>query len=301
MRLGRGTFEWDVSVIPPEIFWVLGSHHAVGFEVFGPRWNFSSTRPRAVPFVGLCGGMLFSPDNFPLGATARFNFTAAFDAGTHLLLRPRHSFDVGMQVQHASNAHLGRLNPRAPLSLQLTFWAQQFPNRLPEHYVFPKEKVGAAGNAFDTKVYGTDPTKPIGDIKEAWEAAKRRTRRHCPQCGDGILTNKPKPAAGYVCDACHWETPELPTGLVAVRFHDLRHTAVSRMIAARTPLPIIAKIVGWSAGTMAKMAARYGHFGIEDLRSAVESISTRENPEIESGYPQFPPQSDARTGLRRAN
>ena len=196
----------------------------------------------------------------------------------------------------------GRTVPLNSRALEvLKFWAQQFPNRLPEHYVFPTEKVGAAGNAFDTKVYGTDPTKPIGDTKEAWEAAKRRTRRHCPQCGDGILTNKPKPSAGYACAACRWEIPELPTGLVAVRFHDLRHTAVSRMVAARIPLPIIAKIVGWSAGTMAKMAARYGHFGIEELRSAVESISTRENPEIESGYPQFPPQSDARTGLRRAN
>jgi integrase len=196
----------------------------------------------------------------------------------------------------------GRTVPLNSRALEvLKFWAQQFPNRLPEHYVFPTEKVGAAGNVFDPKVYGTDPTKPIGDIKEAWEAAKKRTRRHCPQCGDGILTDRPKPAAGYVCCACHWETSELPVGLVAVRFHDLRHTAVSRMIAARIPLPIIAKIVGWSAGTMAKMAARYGHFGIEDLRCAVESISTRENPEIESESPQFPPQSDAKTVQRRAN
>jgi transposase-like protein len=159
----------------------------------------------------------------------------------------------------------------------------------------------AAGDVFDAKIYDTDPSKPIGEIKEAWEAAKRRTRRHCPQCSDGILTDKPKPAAGYVCDACHWETSELPAGLIAVRFHDLRHTAVSRMIAARIPLPIIAKIVGWSAGTMAKMAARYGHFGIEELRSAVESISVRENSEIDSGYPQVSPQSDTKTWQRRAN
>jgi hypothetical protein len=52
---------------------------------------------------------------------------------------------------------------------------------------------------------------------------------------------------------------------------------------------------------MAKMAARYGHFGIEELRSAVESISTRENSEIDSGYPQFSPQSDTKTGQRLAN
>jgi hypothetical protein len=42
---------------------------------------------------------------------------------------------------------------------------------------------------------------------------------------------------------------------------------------------------------MAKMAARYGHFGVEELRSAVESISSPANPEIAAGYPQNSPQS----------
>jgi lipid A 3-O-deacylase PagL len=116
----RGTFEWDVSVIPVEIFWVLGSHYAGGFEAFGPRWNFTNCGRRAVPFLGLGGGMLFSPGNFPPGDTARFNFTAAIDAGAHLFLRPRRSLDVGMRVQHVSNAYLGRLNPGVPISLQLT-------------------------------------------------------------------------------------------------------------------------------------------------------------------------------------
>jgi integrase len=193
------------------------------------------------------------------------------------------------------------LNPRAVETLK--FWAQQFPNRLPEHYIFPLEKCNGSGieDSFGFSgpvVYDTDPSKPIGDIKEAWEGAKKRTRRHCPKCGDGILTDKPKSAAGYVCEACHWETAELPAGLVSVRFHDLRHSAVSRMIAGRVPLPIIAKIVGWSAGTMAKMAARYGHFGIEELRSAVECISTRETPEIEAGSPQKSPQSEVGTSAR---
>src|ERR1700761_3445817 len=48
------------------------------------------------------------------------------------------------------------------------------------HQVFPAEKVGAAGDHFDAKVYETDPTQPIGNIKEAWESAKRRSHRLCP-------------------------------------------------------------------------------------------------------------------------
>jgi hypothetical protein len=42
---------------------------------------------------------------------------------------------------------------------------------------------------------------------------------------------------------------------------------------------------------MAKMAARYGHFGVEELRSAVESISSPAIHENQAGYPQNPPQS----------
>jgi integrase len=187
------------------------------------------------------------------------------------------------------------LNCRAIETLR--FWSQQFPNHLPEHFVFPTEKVGAAGDSFDAKVYATDRTKPINSVKEAWETARRRTRRHCPNCKRGLLQDAEK---GYICNACRFETTELPAGLMGVRFHDLRHTAVSRMIAAGVPLPIIAKIVGWSAGTMAKMAARYGHFRIEELRGAVEAIS-RARSEIDSEYPQFSPQSAIRKGGDRPN
>jgi hypothetical protein len=169
------------------------------------------------------------------------------------------------------------LNQRALAALNS--WAQQFPNRSPENYAFPLEKCNGAGRkgsfGFEGSVlYDTDPTQPIGDIKEAWEGAKKRTRRRCPNCKTGIQVDQQGPRTRYICVECNSETEKLPPGLGAVRFHDLRHTAVSRMIAARVPLPIIAKIVGWAPGTMAKMAARYGHFGIEELRGAVEAISS---------------------------
>jgi integrase len=203
---------------------------------------------------------------------------------------------IGKDKTAAGTGRTVPLNQRAFEVLK--FWSQQFPNRLPQHYVFPTEKVGAAGDQFDAKLYETDPSKPVGEIKEAWESAKKRTRRHCPHCKTGTLANQPKPAAGFVCINCRAELSELPAGLCSIRFHDLRHTAVSRMIAARVPLPIIAKIVGWSVGTMAKMAERYGHFGIEELRGAVESIS---RGKIDSGFPVFPPVSEADLANRRAN
>jgi integrase len=196
-------------------------------------------------------------------------------------------------------AGTGRVVPLNQRAVEvLKFWAEQFPKHLSQHYVFPAEKVGAAGDRFDAKVYETEPTRPVGDIKEAWESAKNRTRRHCPQCRTGTLTERPGAVGRFVCVECRAEFSELPAGLCSVRFHDLRHTAVSRMVAARVPLPIIAKIVGWSAGTMAKMAERYGHFGVEDLRSAVESI-TRGG--IEPASPAFSPVSESTVKPSRAN
>src|SRR5215471_5714302 len=69
----------------------------------------------------------------------------------------------------------GRIIPLDPRAMAtVSFWSEHFPERRPEHYVFPKERYGAAGDEFAPKAYETDPTTPIGSIKEAWEAAKLR-------------------------------------------------------------------------------------------------------------------------------
>jgi Lipid A 3-O-deacylase (PagL) len=116
----RGTFEWDFNVIPVEIFWVLGYHYAGGFEALGPRWNFTHNRRCVVPFAGLAGGLLFSPENFPPGPTYQTNFTIGVDAGVHLFVRRKRSIDVFGRVYHLSNAFQGRSNPGIPVGLQLT-------------------------------------------------------------------------------------------------------------------------------------------------------------------------------------
>ncbi len=182
----------------------------------------------------------------------------------------------------------GRTVPLSQRAIEtLKFWAHQFPERQPAHFVFPSESYGLHGNkgtfGGTVKVYKYDPDRAVGTIKSAWQGAKKRTRRHCPNCKTGTLADQEKSVTGHFCIDCHFEVPELPAGLTNLRLHDLRHSAVSRMIAARVPLPIIAKIVGWSASTMASMAARYGHFGIEDLRDAVEAIS---GSGLGAGYPQ---------------
>jgi DNA-binding MurR/RpiR family transcriptional regulator len=61
------------------------------------------------------------------------------------------------------------------------------------------------------------------------------------------------------------------------------------MLDAGVSIAKVAKIVGWSPATMVRMSARYGHFGLEDLRSAVETISTPAEPKIGQRSPVNPP------------
>jgi hypothetical protein len=46
------------------------------------------------------------------------------------------------------------------------------------------------------------------------------------------------------------------------------------MLNAGVPIAKVAKIVGWSTATMVRMAARYGHFTLDELRGAMDSISS---------------------------
>jgi integrase len=177
-------------------------------------------------------------------------------------------------------AGTGRIIPLSQRAVAaLSFWMTHFPERKPEHYVFPSERYGAGGDAFSPKAYHVDPSKPIGDIKEAWEAARLRAAR--------ILKSKTEETAS-----------EEKIAPLACRFHDLRHTAVSRMLNAGIPIAKVAKIVGWSPATMVRMAARYGHFSLNELRDAVESIS---GAGIEAGSLVFSPVSDGRVEAKRPN
>ena len=147
----------------------------------------------------------------------------------------------------------GRLVPLSPRAMAtLRFWAEQFPNRRDTDYVFPSERYGASGDEFKACVYSTDPETPMARFKASWENAKKE--------------------AGLDC-----------------RFHDLRHTFVSRAIERGVPLPKIAKLVGWAPATMVRMAARYGHFNLESLREAVTPVSA----EIPARSPVNPPVPDA--------
>ena len=141
---------------------------------------------------------------------------------------------VGASKTEAGSGRVIPLNERAPMTLQT--WATNFSAREPEHSVFPSEHYGLAGNDRTVHAKTIDPNTAIGEIKGAWESAKS--------------------AANVSC-----------------RFHDLRHTACTRLLEHGASLPIVASIMGWSASTTAKMATRYGHIGADTQRAALEALT----------------------------
>jgi integrase len=180
----------------------------------------------------------------------------------------------GKDKTRAGSGRTIPLNNRAVT--MLNFWASAFPNRKPEHYIFPSERVGLDGEkgylAGSVVPYDTNPEKPMGSWKTAWTYARK--------IAGVILAGNPE------------DTRPVPP--LTCRFHDARHTAVSRMIDAGVPLAKIAKIVGWSPATMVRMSARYGHFALEELRSAVATISRGQiSPEspVNSPVPDDEPSS----------
>jgi integrase len=148
---------------------------------------------------------------------------------------------VGDSKSRAGKNRVVPLNSRARTVVRV--WAEQFRERQPEHFVFPTEHVGASGDNFDAAITNTDPTTNVGSLKTAWTTARKNS---------GVM----------------------------VRWHDLRHTCVTRLLEQGQSLPMVASIMGWSASTTVRMAQRYGHISPDARREAMESMNVTVAPRI---------------------
>lgn len=143
----------------------------------------------------------------------------------------------------------GRAVPLNEAALNaLTLQANRFPDREGEHFVFPTERYHVLEKRQGSAAWGLDPLKPISDMGQAWDAAKQRTA-----------------------------DPKKRLPAVVCRWHDLRHTFVSRLVEGGTPYPKLAAILGWSPATAARMAKRYGHVSVEALREEVDRLDRPES------------------------
>jgi Phage integrase family len=113
-----------------------------------------------------------------------------------------------------------------------------------------------------------DPSRPIKAWRTAWRAATRTIE--CPKCGQ-----RQHPA-----DACH--NPEckadmrgVKNPLAGLRFHDLRHTCITKLSEGQASEQTIMAIAGHVSR---KMLEHYSHIRMEAKRAALDAIAQAPNP-----------------------
>ncbi len=126
------------------------------------------------------------------------------------------------------------------------------PSRIePTHYLFP----ACENSKFD-------PTRPQTSWRTAW---RRLTRTiHCPACGK-------QQDPGEVCEneKCKADIRGVESPTARLRFHDLRHHAVTELAESQASDQTIMAIAGHVSP---KMLAHYSHVRMEAKRKALDDL-----------------------------
>ena len=131
----------------------------------------------------------------------------------------------------------GRVVPLSETATRcLIEWRREFPEVEPEHFVFPSERYGLDGERGHKNgaavPYQINPSKAISSWKVSWTAAREKAKVKC-------------------------------------RWHDMRHTFVSRMAEGHASDATIMALAGHVSR---KMMERYSHVRGEAKRSAVAML-----------------------------
>jgi integrase len=142
----------------------------------------------------------------------------------------------------------------------LAKWLSSLPEAGPDAYVFPRHQVGFGPGGNGAAPYAVDFSKPMQGWKSAWSRARR--------------------LAG-----------------VTARWHDLRHTLVSRL--AENPTISEETIRSLAGHVSHQMLSRYAHIRAQAKRAAIASLEfdaeMLESNDSEGDSPQKSPQSVERT------
>ena len=138
---------------------------------------------------------------------------------------------VGKSKTDADTGRTIPLNSRAMAVLER--WRAAFTEAQPDHFVFPHEKYGIAGNDRKLCAYEIVPTEPMQRWKVAWEGARK-------------------------------------TAKVSCRFHDLRHTFISSLAESQASDSTVIALAGHVSRAMME---RYSHTRMEAKRRAVDDLS----------------------------
>lgn len=153
-----------------------------------------------------------------------------------------------------TSARTGRVIPLNPAARRaLADWGNQFPGHKPEHYVLPW-----------CESRNIDPTKPTKGWRTAWRTATRAVE--CPKCG---LLQRPADS----CKNCECKTDmhDIKNPLAGLRFHDVRHTAITKLAESQASDQTIMAIAGHVSR---QMLEHYSHIRMAAKRVALDSIAT---------------------------
>jgi integrase len=144
----------------------------------------------------------------------------------------------------------GRIVPLSETATHcLQEWRANFPDANPAHAVFPRESYGLIGaeGTIGGKVapYEVFPEEPIGSWKGSWGRARTAARVDC-------------------------------------RWHDLRHTFVSRIAEGQASDGTIQALAGWMSP---KMIERYSHVRNEAKRNAIAILDNGQNQQGPHNFP----------------
>jgi integrase len=108
-----------------------------------------------------------------------------------------------------------------------------------------------------------DPTKPMTGWRSAWRSLTRAV--NCPTCG--LLQ---RPAETCANDECKVDIHTLKSPLHGLRFHDLRHHAVTELAESHASERTIMAIAGHIS---TRMLEHYSHIRMDAKRRALEALS----------------------------
>jgi integrase len=149
----------------------------------------------------------------------------------------------------------------------LVKWAGRFPESKPEDYVFP----ACEDARIDTLHPGErniDPSRPIRSWRTAWRTATRTVE--CPKC-----KRLQRPADTCHNPECKADMRGLKSPLAGLRFHDLRHTCITKLAEGQASEQTIMAIAGHVSR---KMLEHYSHIRMEAKRAALDAIAQAPNP-----------------------
>ena len=132
----------------------------------------------------------------------------------------------------------------------------------PEHYVFP----ACEASQFD-------PSRPIAGWRTAWRNLTRAVQ--CPKC-----ERVQSPASVCSNIDCKTDIKGLQSPLAGLRFHDLRHHAITELAESQASDSTIMAIAGHVSP---KMLQHYSHVRIQAKRTALDALATRWAGEVNSG------------------